>query len=142
MDMLRRTIGGYARHPNFAAVIVVGLGCETNQIAPIVDTQGLKIGPRLQTMTIQDQGGTVRTIERGIALVKDLLPGADRVRRETLRRPTSRSPAVRRLDGYSGITRTRRWARPRTSSCATAARSSSRRAPRPTGPSTSSRGAP
>jgi altronate hydrolase len=33
MDVLRRTIAGYARHPNFAAVIMVGLGCETNQLA-------------------------------------------------------------------------------------------------------------
>src|SRR3954453_4199938 len=33
MDVLRRTIAGYARHPNFAAVLILGLGCESNQIA-------------------------------------------------------------------------------------------------------------
>ena len=33
MDLLRRTIAGYARHPNFAGVLILGLGCESNQIA-------------------------------------------------------------------------------------------------------------
>ena len=32
MQILRRTLGGYARHVNFSAVIVLGLGCEVNQI--------------------------------------------------------------------------------------------------------------
>ena len=41
MDVLRRTIAGYARHPNFAAVIVVGLGCEANQIGRLVDVERL-----------------------------------------------------------------------------------------------------
>jgi altronate hydrolase len=105
MNVLRRTIAGYARHPNFAAVIVVGLGCETNQIGPIVETQGLTRGPKLRTMTIQDQGGTVRTVERGVAVVKELLPDANRVRRETL--PASHLVVGLQCggsDGYSGIT--------------------------------------
>ena len=32
MGMLRRTLGGYARHPNFSGILIVGLGCEDNQI--------------------------------------------------------------------------------------------------------------
>jgi len=105
MDVLRRTIGGYARHPNFAAVIMVGLGCETNQIAPLVEAQGLQVGPRLQTMTIQDTGGTARTVERGIALVKEILPEANRVRRRAV--PASHLTVGLQCggsDGYSGIT--------------------------------------
>jgi altronate hydrolase len=105
MDVLRRTIGGYARHPNFASVIIVGLGCETNQIAPIMETQGLTIGPRLRTMTIQETGGTARTVERGIAMVKELLPEANRVHRQTL--PASHLVVGLQCggsDGYSGIT--------------------------------------
>jgi len=105
MEVLRRTLGGYSRHPNFAAVIVLGLGCEANQIAGIAETQGLKLGPRLQAMTIQDTGGTARTVERAVALVKDLLPEADRVRRQTL--PASHITVGLQCggsDGYSGIT--------------------------------------
>lgn len=32
LGLLRRTLAGYAVHPNFAAVLIIGLGCETNQI--------------------------------------------------------------------------------------------------------------
>ena len=32
MDVLRRTIAGYARHANFAGVLMIGLGCEANQM--------------------------------------------------------------------------------------------------------------
>jgi arabinonate dehydratase len=105
MDVLRRTIAGYARHPNFAAVIMVGLGCETNQLAQIAETQKLQLGPKLQAMTIQDSGGTARTVERGIGLVKELLPGANRARRQTL--PASHITVGLQCggsDGYSGIT--------------------------------------
>jgi len=105
MDVLQRTIAGYSRHPNFASVIMVGLGCETNQIARIAETQKLQLGPKLQAMTIQDTGGTARTVERGIALVKELLPEANRVRRETL--PASHLTVGLQCggsDGYSGIT--------------------------------------
>ncbi len=41
LRVLRRTLGGYARHANFAAVLVVGLGCETNQIQGLVAQEGL-----------------------------------------------------------------------------------------------------
>src|SRR3954454_24540682 len=54
MDVLRRTLGGYARHPNFAAVFLVGLGCEANQLGPIVRSQKLTVADKLQTFTIQD----------------------------------------------------------------------------------------
>jgi len=105
MDILRRTIAGYARHPNFAGVLMVGLGCEANQIAQIAETQKLTLGHKLQAMTIQETGGTAKTVERGIAMVKELLPEANRVRRQTL-------PACHIVvglqcggsDGYSGIT--------------------------------------
>jgi altronate hydrolase len=105
MDLLRRTIGGYSRHPNFAAVIMVGLGCEANQIAQIAETQGLKLGLKLRAMTIQDTGGTAKTVERGVAAVKEMLPEANQVRRQTL--PASHITVGLQCggsDGYSGIT--------------------------------------
>jgi altronate hydrolase len=105
MDVLRRTIGGYSRHPNFAAVLMVGLGCEANQIAQIAETQSLKLGLRLRAMTIQDTGGTAKTVERGIAAVKEMLPEANQVRRETL--PAAHITVGLQCggsDGYSGIT--------------------------------------
>ncbi len=106
MDVLRRTLAGYARHPNFAAVIVVGLGCEANQINSLVSAERLTGGPTaIQTMTIQDQGGARKTIERGIAMVRELLPAANRVHRQPV--PASHLTIGLQCggsDGYSGIT--------------------------------------
>lgn len=102
--MLRRTLGGYARHPNFAAVLVLGLGCETNQIQGLLAQEGLAEGARLVTFNIQDTGGTARTVARGIELVKGLLPEANRVQRQAV--PASHLVVGLQCggsDGYSGI---------------------------------------
>jgi altronate hydrolase len=105
LQMIRRTLGGYARHPNFAAVLIVGLGCETNQIEGLLETQGLNAGALLKTMTIQATGGTARTVAAGIETIEAMLPQANDVRRE----PVDASHLMIGLqcggsDGYSGIT--------------------------------------
>ncbi|WP_028214996.1 UxaA family hydrolase [Paraburkholderia mimosarum] len=104
LALIRRTLGGYARHPNFAAVLIVGLGCETNQIGGLLESQGLEAGSTLKVMTIQATGGTSRTVAAGIDAVQALLPEANRVKREAV----DASNLVVGLqcggsDGYSGI---------------------------------------
>ncbi len=104
LQVLRRTLGGYARHANFAAVLVVGLGCETNQIQGLMAQEGLAEGAQLLTFNIQDTGGTAKTVAYGVAMVKSLLPDANRVQRE----PVLASHLIVGLqcggsDGYSGI---------------------------------------
>ena len=81
IDLLRRTLGGYARHPNLAGALIVGLGCERNQLNRLMDAQGMQANDRLRTFVMQDTGGTRKTIEAGIAAVKEMLPGANRVSR-------------------------------------------------------------
>jgi altronate hydrolase len=105
IDVLRRTIAGYVRHANFAGVLLVGLGCESNQMGALMFTQGLEESALLQTMTIQETGGTRRCVEEGIAKVQSMLPLANAVRRE----PVPASHIIIGLqcggsDGYSGIT--------------------------------------
>ena len=105
MTLLRRTLGGYARHPNFAAVLVVGLGCEANQIGALLGAQSLVEGPWLRTFSIQDTGGTAKTIAHGIGIVREMLPHANRVTRERV--PASHITVGLQCggsDGYSGIT--------------------------------------
>jgi len=105
MDLLRRTIGGYARHPNFAGILILGLGCEANQIGGLMRAEGLHDGPFLQTMTIQETGGTVKTVREGVARLKEMLPVANRVKRQTV--PASGLTLALQCggsDGYSGIT--------------------------------------
>ena len=81
LQVLRRTLGGYARHANFSAVLVVGLGCETNQIQGLVAQEGLQEGAYMVTFNIQDTGGTAKTVARGVEEIKRLLPHANRVQR-------------------------------------------------------------
>jgi len=105
MDVLRRTLAGYARHANFAGVLVIGLGCEANQMDALFFTQGLQQGPLMRAMTIQDKGGTAKAVALGIEYVKEMLPLANRVARETV--PASHIVVGLQCggsDGYSGIT--------------------------------------
>jgi altronate hydrolase len=105
MDVLRRTLAGYARHANFAGVLIIGLGCEGNQMDALFFTQGLAQGPLLRAMTIQDKGGTAKAVAEGIAIVKEMLPAANQISRSTV--PASGIVVGLQCggsDGYSGIT--------------------------------------
>ncbi len=82
MRMLRRTLGGYARHPNVAGVLIVGLGCEDNQIDRLLAEEGLTPGEMLRTLVMQETGGTRSSIAAGIAAVEEMLAVAATARRE------------------------------------------------------------
>ncbi len=82
--LLRRTVAGYARHPNFAGVLIIGLGCESNQLSALVVAEELEVGSRIQTLVIQETGGTHKTVEAGIAKIKEMLPAANAVKRQTV----------------------------------------------------------
>ena len=104
LQVLRRTLGGYARHANFASILVVGLGCETNQISGLLEQESLSTGTQFHTFNIQDTGGTRKTVAHGIELVQWLLEDANEVVRERL----SAAHITVGLqcggsDGYSGI---------------------------------------
>ncbi|GAD21526.1 UxaA family hydrolase [Acidovorax sp. MR-S7] len=104
-DVLRRTLAGYARHPNLAAVLIVGLGCERNQVDGLMESQGLHQGPLLRTFVMQETGGTRATIAAGIQAIEEMLPIANQARRQTV----SASHLKIGLecggsDGFSGIT--------------------------------------
>ncbi len=104
-EALQRTLWGYARHPNFAGILMVGLGCEVNQIPFLLDAYGLTRGERFQTLTIQETGGTRRTVDEAIERIKTMLPAANAAVRETC--PASELTLALQCggsDGYSGIT--------------------------------------
>jgi altronate hydrolase len=105
IQILRRTLAGYARHANFGGVLLIGLGCEVNQIEALLVSQGLTRGPFLATMTIQESGGTVKAVNRGIELIRQMLPQVNGVHREAV---SARHLVVALQcggsDGYSGIT--------------------------------------
>ena len=104
LQVLRRTLGGYAKHANFASILVVGLGCETNQISGLMEQESLATGTQFHAFNIQETGGTAKTVAHGVELVQWLLEEANRVTRE----PVSAAHLTVGLqcggsDGYSGI---------------------------------------
>ncbi|MGH6884827.1 MAG: UxaA family hydrolase, partial [Geminicoccales bacterium] len=102
---LQRTLWGYARHPNFAGVLMVGLGCEVNQIDFLLEAYQIRRGLHFRTMTMQGSGGTRKTVERAQAMIREMLPHANEARRQ----PISASEISLALqcggsDAYSGMT--------------------------------------
>lgn len=102
---LERTLVGHANHPNFAGVLIVGLGCEVAQIDDMLTRYGLEKGRNLQTLVIQDNGGTVATVAAGVEHVRQMVSQANLIERETC--PASALIVALECggsDGYSGIT--------------------------------------
>ncbi len=104
-DILERTQWGYASHPNLAGVLLVGLGCEVFQIPRLKERYGLEENDHFRTMTIQGLGGTRKTVEAGLEVLREMLPVANTARRETV--PASELVLALQCggsDGYSGVT--------------------------------------
>ena len=98
---LQRVLNGYIAQPNFGGLLVVGLGCEVLQLSRI----GQEATGTLRKLVIQDAGGTRATVERGTAIVRELLENANQARRETV--PASQLMVGLECggsDAYSGIT--------------------------------------
>ncbi len=105
MLYLQRVVAGYARHPNFAGVLVVGLGCEQNQWDSLCNATGLAAGDSVAFVEIQGSGGSAKAVERGRAILEQMLARADEARR----REVSADRLVVGLecggsDAFSGIT--------------------------------------
>ncbi len=104
MEYLHRVMSGYIDHPNNAGGVLIALGEEGNDLERFMHSHGLKAGSRLQTLVMQELGGSRRTVEAGIAAVQAMLPEANRVQRE----PVSAEHIVIGLqcggsDGFSGL---------------------------------------
>jgi altronate hydrolase len=104
-DTFKRTAWGYATNPNMGGVMMVGLGCEGFQIPRFKEAYKVEEGETFRTMTIQETGGTRKTIAAGVAAVREMLPAVNAANRETC----LASDLVLALqcggsDGYSGIT--------------------------------------
>jgi altronate hydrolase len=102
LRLLRRTLGGYAKHVNFSHIVMLGLGCEVNQLGSMLSEIGLS--DRVRNMDIQTMGGTRKTVEAAVAFVREVLAEANQVVRE----PVPASELIVALqcggsDGYSGV---------------------------------------
>lgn len=73
LDVLQRTIRGFATHPNIGGVVVIGLGCELNQVDQMTGQIVLREGAPMARMTIQASGGTRATVETAIEAIAGML---------------------------------------------------------------------
>ena len=104
-ELLQATIAGYSRHPNFGGLIVIGLGCEVNQVSGMAQSMDWASSDTFKMMTIQEIGGTRKTIQEGVEMIKQMLPILNKNKRE-------KSPASELIvglecggsDAYSGMT--------------------------------------
>ncbi len=104
-EALQRVMWGYARHPNVAGCLMVGLGCEMNQIDWLMEAYGLTPGPLFQAINIQDVAGLRRTVELGIEKITAMLPLANQAQRTTC--PASELMVALQCggsDAWSGVT--------------------------------------
>jgi altronate hydrolase len=104
-EVIERTQWGYASQPNFGGVLLVGLGCEVFQIPRLKERYGIVEGDHFRSFTIQESGGTRRSIELGVEAVRDMAAVANQARRETV--PASELVVALQCggsDGYSGLT--------------------------------------
>ncbi len=110
-EMLNRTMAGIARHANIGAYLLIGLGCEQGAMGYLLESQrlyhidGLGKSTLPPVLSMQDMGGTVKTVEAGVRMVAELLPRANEARREAI--PASEIVLGTNCggsDGNSGIT--------------------------------------
>jgi len=114
-QLLARTLAGFAKHPNIAAYVVLGLGCETAQASFLAEKHELAqlrmpgeepdAKPLPLIMNIQDVGGVRKTVERATAVVREMLPEVNAIHREPV--PVSElllGTECGGSDGNSGIT--------------------------------------
>ena len=104
-ETLFRTLQGYARNPNFGGILLVGLGCEVMQIPDLIGRGRMRGDGNFRYITIQQTGGTRRTIDAGVAILKEMAASANRITRQ----PADLAHLMVGLqcggsDGYSGIT--------------------------------------
>lgn len=102
VDLLQRTLAGFARHPNIAGYVLIGLGCEVNQVPDMVERQSLEAD---RALLIQEEGGLLETVEAGVRAVESLLLAADDCRREPI--PASELAVALQCGGsdtWSGVT--------------------------------------
>jgi altronate hydrolase len=108
-QLLQRVLAGIARHPNISGYVMIGLGCEVNQVDAIrrayhlAENQPETCAPAF--MNIQATGGVRKTVEAGVKGVEKLLKVANDLKRS--RQPASKLILAENCggsDGYSGVT--------------------------------------
>jgi altronate hydrolase len=84
LALLQIFLTGYAGHPNFGGILIVGLGCEVNQVSALIKKIEPNDEQQIRTLVIQENEGTRKTIENGVKIVEDFLEGFKDLQRENV----------------------------------------------------------
>ena len=82
LKITRKILSGIAANPNIYAILLVGLGCELNVADEMVSIIRDKTKKPVEVLLIQEEGGTLNTINTGIRIVRDLIIKASVCQRE------------------------------------------------------------
>src|SRR5206468_7974949 len=108
VEQLQRVLAGMATHPNIGAYLLVGLGCESNQVQEMIRAMELDNGEHWKKplfLTLQENHGVATTVEEGYRMLAELLPEVNNVQREPI--PISELTVALQCggsDGWSGVT--------------------------------------
>ncbi|MCI4862410.1 UxaA family hydrolase [Clostridioides difficile] len=75
-------MAGYAANPNVYGVIVVSLGCENCQNDLVVDAIKERTNKPIKTLVIQEEHGTLKTIEKAVRYAREMAQEASLLRKE------------------------------------------------------------
>lgn len=108
VKVLNELLSDTLRHPNLGAALYIDLGCGKTCVecsAPIFQSQVPEYNQRVVNLTIQQLGGSRKTVERGLEVVKKLLPYANQFKRQPV--PISKLVVGTECGGsdrWSGVT--------------------------------------
>lgn len=108
VEQLQRVLAGMAAHPNIGAYLLVGLGCESNQLQDLINSMQLDQDANWKKpyfLTLQENRGIAHTVDEGAKIIAALLPQVNAVQREAL--PISAIKLALQCggsDGWSGVT--------------------------------------
>jgi altronate hydrolase len=110
LELLQRVTAGMARHANVAGYVMIGLGCEMNQVQLLQKEHGLENATKPGEcppvfMNIQQAGGVRKSVEAAAAAIREMLPRANDMRRTP--QPLGKLVLAENCggsDGNSGIT--------------------------------------
>lgn len=82
MKLTMDILAGYAANPNIYGTVVVSLGCEGCQMDLVVEAIRERTNKPLKTLIIQEEGGTIKTVEKGVRYAQEMVAEAGLLRRE------------------------------------------------------------
>lgn len=76
------TLAGFAANPNIYGTILVALGCENAQLKIVKEEIEKRTNKPLDSVVIQEVGGTIRAIEKATTYAQNMVSEAQKLKRE------------------------------------------------------------